>query len=98
VSTLGDLEAFEHAEELISRIDFYWEDAKLSRRIAISLGKLCNSDSQWAWLQKYLTHPDYAVRFEAARAIHQSGKQFPKQAPDMELLIRHVQEPLLRAS
>jgi hypothetical protein len=98
VSTLGDLETYEYADELVSLIDFYWEDTKLSRRIAHSLGKLSNTESQWSGLAKFLKHSDYTVRYEAARSFHQSGKHLPISDPDLELLIRHIQEPLLQAS
>jgi HEAT repeat protein len=98
VSTLGDLETYEHADELVNLIDFYWSDSKLSRRIALSLGKLSNTENQWNGLTKYLKHPDYTVRYETARAIHEAGKPLSNLAPGLEVLTRHVQEPLLQTS
>jgi HEAT repeat protein len=104
ITTLGELEVYEYADELIDIIGPYWNDNLLSRKIVGALGKLSNTDSHWKTVARYLQHPDYIVQFEAAQALCQSGNtellrnSVGSLNTNLVSLIRHVQEPLLQSS
>jgi hypothetical protein len=102
VTALGDMEAHEFANHILELVDTHWADAKLSRRIARSLGKMGATEAHWNALLSYLAHPEYTVRFEAASALQQAGKNDLLKAHQaslhLEALVKHVEEPLLQVS
>jgi hypothetical protein len=105
IEAIGDLEAFESANELINCISEYWDHQEISRRIAKTLGKIGHTRDHWKKMSLYLTHPSYVVRFEAAQAMHKVGGDALQNLNEMNSnlngtlnsLIRHVEDPLLQS-
>ncbi|MGC4022331.1 MAG: HEAT repeat domain-containing protein [Cyclobacteriaceae bacterium] len=73
IETLGELEIHDQADKIVACAENHWEDIDVSRKAVTCLGKIGYSESHWSFMAKYLSHPDYSVRFEAARALNMSG-------------------------
>lgn len=103
IGALTELEAFAVVDEVAALADRYWLDEKVSKSIVCYLGKTGHSAAHFRVLDRYLKHNVTSVRLETVRALIQLGtegrsiiERHSKSNNDMEALIAHASEPLLR--
>lgn len=99
IRALGEIGAHEAVDAVISIVDKYWSDRKISLRIVKCLGELGHQPNHLAAVVKFLSHPEYVVRLQAARALMvlQPNELAKQTQLSIAGIVRHVQEPLLQS-
>lgn len=104
VATIGSLEAYQYRKEIVTLATHVWPFERLAERAVKCLGAIGDMDEDIGLLSKFLSHPAYSVRFEAACALRQLGdkgevalRNFNEQHDNnIQGILQHLSEPLLK--
>jgi hypothetical protein len=95
IEALGELEAFEATDDLLFMTDRSWADSELSNALMVTLGKIGSGQNVVMTLQKFATHPDYLVRFNALKSLQILDKH-NQILNNAQKILEHINEPLLQ--
>lgn len=103
VAALGEMEAYQHRQEIVTLASHVWRFEKLAIRVVQCLGRIGDTDMDIPVVGKFLSHPSYAVRFEAVSALKKLGANGERLLRDfntennrgIQNLLNHFDEPLL---
>ena len=103
LETLAALDAYDSADKLATLQPGFWDNEKLSLRLVNCLGKIGDPSRHTSIIARFLDHPAYSVRFQAAQALKQLGPeaylillQAGAEKEGLDKIIRHINEPLLQ--
>lgn len=101
IETLGELEIVDAADKIANLADRVWKKEKLSRRVVRCLGRIGDRELHEATVARFLEHPIYEARFEAALALKRmNAKLYSVMKSDINQhtknIVRHLEEPLLQ--
>lgn len=103
ISAVEEMEAFSCREHIVRLALHVWRFEKLSERVVRCLGVIGDKEEDVDLLAKFLDHPSYAVRFQAAASLKKMGAageellqkpRMPHQVCIQGILL-HLSEPLL---
>lgn len=103
VTALGEMEVYQHRQEIVILATHVWRFERLSRRVVQCLGRIGDTDADVPVVGKFLSHPSYNVRFEAVSALKKLGPKGEDFLRDfnsennraIDNLLHHFGEPLL---
>ncbi|WP_276373792.1 hypothetical protein [Chryseolinea sp. H1M3-3] len=98
IDALGELEAFEHRENVVKLAPKYWEDAGISVKVLQCLAKIGDPYQDTHILLEFLNHKSYDVRFEAVKTLKKLGVSTQQLSafPTVKGIVDHTTEPLLQ--
>jgi hypothetical protein len=95
ILTIGDFEAFEFAEILLSSDEVFWINDAACEALMKTIGKIGAGDHAIRVAKKFTEHPSYDVRFHAHQVLKNLGVRDQNVGLDKKIL-DHINEPLLQ--
>lgn len=95
ILTIGDFEAFELADSLLSSDEVFWINDAACEALMKTIGKIGAGEHAIRVARKFTEHPSYDVRFHAHIALKNLGFRDRHVGLDKKIL-DHINEPLLQ--
>jgi HEAT repeat protein len=104
LETITELEAYDLADVVAEKTATFWNNEKISARLVRCLGRISYTHEHKQAILTYLDHPDYNVRFYAAKALYTLDDEARNMLQDFNRgmngilsgIINHISEPLLQ--